>query len=398
MRRCGEVFAVQERLRTLMDILLALCGFALLFGVLLDCFEAVVLPRRVTHRYRFARFYYRSTWMAWRFASRAFPPGKNRESFLSAFGPLSLLALFAIWVVGLIVGFAVVEWALGVEIAGAGVTTTKFTTCLYLSGTTVFTLGLGDVVPVSPLGRFLTVCEAGLGFGFLALVISYLPMLYQSFSRREVTISLLDARAGSPPSASELLIRLGQAHNTAALPSFLAEWERWSAEVLEGQLSYPVLSFYRSQHDNQSWLAALTTVLDTCALVIAGVKGIDTYQARLTFAMARHAVVDLALVFNLPPRVPDPPRLSSSQLEAFRNRIASEGLLLREGPDLETKLAQLREMYEPFVTALADFLCLRLPPFVLEQPPVDNWQKTAWTPRAPGFGKLTSIGDDHWAG
>src|SRR5262249_55504278 len=142
-----------------------------------------------------------------------------------------------------------------------------FNTYLYLSGVTFSTLGFGDVVAVSPLGRLLTVAEALLGFGFLACLIGYLPVFYQAFSRREVTISLLDARAGSPPSAASLLLRLAQAQNVPAVVPFLAEWERWAAELLESHLTYPVLSFYRSQHDNQSWLAALTAILDTCALL-----------------------------------------------------------------------------------------------------------------------------------
>src|SRR5262249_39624477 len=120
---------------------------------------------------------------------------------------------------------------------------------LYFSGTTFFTLGYGDVLPTSPLGRGLGVLEAGLGFGFLAVVISYLPVVYQACSRREITISLLDARAGSPPTAGELLRRLGAARELAAAGPLLAEWERWAAELLESHLSYPVLRYYRSQHD-----------------------------------------------------------------------------------------------------------------------------------------------------
>src|SRR5262249_34012551 len=146
-------------------------------------------------------------------------------------------------------------------------------TYLYLSGTTFFTLGYGDVTPVGPFGRVLAVAESGLGFGFMAVIIGYLPVLFQAFSRREVTISLLDARAGSPPSAAQFLLRLARTERVDAVEPFLAEWERWAAELLESQLSFPVLSYYRSQHDNQSWLAALTTVLDTCAFLIAGVKG-----------------------------------------------------------------------------------------------------------------------------
>src|SRR6202007_3363827 len=153
---------------------------------------------------------------------------------------------------------------------------------LYLSGETFFTLGLGDVTPASSAGRVLVVIEAGIGFAFLALVIGYLPVLYQSFSRRELNITLLDARAGSPPSTEELL--RGEWNHQAALTALLHEWEHWSAEVLESHLSYPVLSYYRSQHDNQSWLSALTTILDTCALLLSVVKCRNFYHVQTTFA------------------------------------------------------------------------------------------------------------------
>ena len=133
---------------------------------------------------------------------------------------------------------------------------------------------LGDVVPLSPLARVLTVAEAGIGFGFLALVIGYLPILYQSFSRREMNVSLLDARAGSPPTAGSLLVRHSEGSNpTEALTTFLHDWEIWSADILESHLSYPTLAFFRSQHDNQSWVSSLTVILDACALVLVGLDG-----------------------------------------------------------------------------------------------------------------------------
>ena len=136
------------------------------------------------------------------------------------------------------------------------------------------------------MGRFIAVVEAGIGFGFIAVIIGYLPVLSQAASLREITISLLDARAGSPPTAAEGLSRAARGGPISGIEPFLAEWERWSAQLLESHLSFPVLVYYRSQHDNQSWLAALVAVLDGCALLIAGVKGVNSYQAQLTFAMA----------------------------------------------------------------------------------------------------------------
>jgi hypothetical protein len=203
-----------------------------------------------------------------------------------------------------------------------------------------------------------------------------------------VTISLLDARGGSPPSAAQILLRLANAHHVQAITPFLAEWERWAAEILESHLSYPVLSYYRSQHDNQSWLAALTAVLDTCALLIAGIKGVDPYQAQMTFAMARHAAVDLSLVFKLKPPRNVEERLTSQQCERLQNLLRNAGLTLAEGSAGAAKLAELRAIYEPFVVALSRFFLLSLPPFLPDKIPVDNWQTSPWIKSTPGIGKL----------
>src|SRR5258705_7491576 len=297
-----------------MGLFIAAAGALWVVVIMWDAFEALVLPRRVTRRLRPTRMFYRVTWTVWSAVARRMAPGGRRETYLSFYGPLSLLVLVAAWAASLVTAFALLQTGLGtgLNVSGGG----SFTEHLYLSGTTFFTLGLGDVTPVSRLGRALVVIEAGIGFGFLALVIGYLPVLYQSFSRREVSITLLDARAGSPPSAEELL--RGAAGDHSELTALLREWERWSAEVLESQLSYPVLAYYRSQHDNQSWLAALTTILDASALVIVGIHDACARQAQLTFAMARHAVVDLTQVLGRPPVESMPDRLPASDLTRLR--------------------------------------------------------------------------------
>jgi hypothetical protein len=373
-------------------------SLALIVLILIDSFEATVQPRRVTHRYRYTRFFYRNTWKLWRVLAFRLPAGRLREAFLSWFGPLSMLALFTNWVIGLILAFALLNWSLGTVLQVAEGPAT-FVTYLYWSGATFFTLGYGDVMPATLLGRGLAVAEAGMGFGFLAVIISYLPVLYQAFSAREVTISLLDARAGSPPSAAQLLLRLARCGKLAVVNPFLAEWERWAAELLSSHMSFPVLSFYRSQHDNQSWLAALTTMLDTCAFIIVTVKDKHAYQAQLTFAIARHAAVDLALVYKTPPQAPDTDRLPGSQFQRLREELREAGLDLLEGTDVDTKLAEVRGMYEPFVQALARYFLFALPPIVPEATAADNWQRSAWMPRAPAIGSLpvASDGDGHFS-
>jgi hypothetical protein len=319
-------------------------GTLLILVVLWDAFETIVLPRRVTRRLRLARLFYRYTWLLWTTFARSVPAGRRRENYLSFYGPLSLILLLCVWATGLIAGFAILQWGTGPGINSPDATG-GFGGVFYFSGTTFFTLGLGDITPRTPIARAFTAIESGIGFGFLALVIGYLPLLNQSFSRREVNISLLDARAGSPPAASEMLRRHAQDHGMESLRQLLAEWERWSAEFLEIHLSYPVLAYFRSQHDNQSWLSCLTTIMDTSALVIAGIEDTGMSQSRLTFAMARHAVVDLSQVFQCAPRKPEYDRLPPADLARLREYLGANGVRLKKGSEVDRKLTELRNLF-----------------------------------------------------
>jgi hypothetical protein len=358
-------------------IIATITGISLILLVLWEGFETIVLPRRVTRRFRLTRFFYRSSWRPWVRMVKALIPARRRETWLSYFGPISLLLLLTVWAGVMISGFALIHWALGSVVltmdGRAG-----FLTDLYMSGTTFFTLGLGDVLPRTTLARLLVVVESGMGFAFLALVIGYLPALNQSFARREVSISLLDARAGSPPTASEMLRRHSHDRGKEALRQLLHEWERWSAEFLEGHLSYPVLAYFRSQHDNQSWLAALTAILDTCALIMAGLEGACERQAELTFAMARHAVIDLSLVFRTTPHEPNHDRLPPEKLAELRILLTDSGQNLREGDAVDEKLRELRTLYEPYVYALSTHFQVSLPPWIADESWVDNWQGSFW--------------------
>lgn len=354
-----------------------LVGAAIFLIVLWDAFEAIILPRRVTRRFRFARLFYRTTWRVWKFAARLISSRKQREAFLGFYGPLSLLVLVAVWALGLVLGFALMQYGAGSALVTAG-NERSFLTDIYLSGTTFFTLGLGDVVPRSGLARGLVVIESGFGFGFLAAVIGYLPFIYGSFSKREVNISLLDSRAGTPPTAGELLRRHSYRSGQEALRELLKEWELWSAELMESHLSYPVLAFFRSQHDNQSWIASLTAILDTCALVMVGVEGACEKQAELTFAIARHAVVDLSQVFGTAPVPLSQDRLSPEALRHLRGILAQNGMKLRDGDEADRRLDELRRMYEPYIHSLALYLNQSLPPWIPQKKGKDNWQTTAW--------------------
>jgi hypothetical protein len=374
-----------------MHVLAAVLGFTLLFAILWDAFETIVLPRRVTRRYRLARAFYQATWSPWRTIAMQLSE-KRRERMLSFFGPLSLLALIVTWALAILLSFGFLHFGLRSRLEGDA--HLDLFTCLYFSGTNLFTLGLGDIRPIGTAARILAITEAGTGFGFLALVIGYFPVLYQSFSRREVQISLLDARAGSPPTAMELCQR-NLRFGPNRLREQLASWELWCAELMESHLSYPVLSYFRSQHDNTSWLAGLTAVLDVATLVIAHTEGESRHQAEMTFAIARHAIVDLSQTFSQPPVYAKADRMKPELLREVKRLFSESGFHTHDDEAFAAqRVRELRGMYEPYIDSLGAFLLMRIPPFQREHRP-DNWQTSAWGKITAGLDTTGIAHDDH---
>ena len=360
-----------------MHVWSTIVGAAIIFTILLDAFETIVLPRRVQRGFRLTALFYRNTWRLWAHAAQYIHKASRRENFLGYFGPLSLIVLLGLWLIGLIFGFAFVQHGLG-EHLQAGNEKITFGTLLYHSGETFFTLGYGDITPNNAAARALAVMEAGMGFAFLGVVIGYLPVIYAAFSTREIEISLLDARAGSPPSAAEFLGRLGCCPEQTVLDDIFRDWERWCADLLSTHISYPVLVFFRSQHSNQSWLSALTSILDITSLVTAGVKGIYPDQAKLTFAMARHAVVDLSQIINAQYDPHQADRLTSADEQRLRSNLAQHGVTLTDGAEAAAHLAELRALYEPYSQALSRGLYMTLPPWIPSEHRKDNWQGGPW--------------------
>jgi hypothetical protein len=355
----------------MVNIGIALASGAVIGIVLWDAFETIVLPRSIVRRLRLARIWVRAIWFPWRSIAGRVDPSL-RERFLAVFGPIALLSLIALWAICLVLGFAGLHRAAGSRLAPvagrAGILDD-----LYMSGTTFSTLGLGDLHPVSGLARLVTVVEAATGFAFFAIVIAYMPVLYQSFSRREAQLTVLDAWAGSPPAAAEVLRRLASRSEQSMLGGFLKDWEAWCSDVLESHISYPTVGFFRSQHQKQSWISALACVLDLSALIEAGIEGIPTWQAHVTFAIARHTVVDLAQVFGAVVGG-DGDRLSDAEFERMRDQLVAVGIRLVDTPESRQRLRAIRQSYEPYLFGLSRALMMPLPPWWNERAMKDNWQ------------------------
>src|SRR5438477_3693629 len=359
-----------------MQFVAGLIGLVLVVGVLRDAFETIILPRRVSG-VRFSKVFYRVSWKPWAAVARRMGSGDRRETFLSVYGPLSLLILLVLWGILLITGFALLLWAANFD--------PRLSTFghLYVSGTSFTTLGIGDFTPHTDLARFVTVVEAATGFGFLAIVISYLPILYQSFSRPETVISMIDEWAGSPPSAGDLIRRVARAGAMDELRPLIGRWEEWTAELLESHLSYQVLSYFRSQHENQSWLAALTAMMDVATVWQAAKAEGKTWTARRMYAIGRHALGDLSQILRAAPRFDRADRLSQAEARSIYEDMAEAGA--RVDFDLFwDRLKKLRKGYEPYSSALSDELLMDLPPWLPVDGRKDNWETTAWEGSAPG--------------
>ncbi len=376
--------------KALMHVLALILGLFFCLSVMLDAFQTVILPRRPTGRFRITRAFFLVTWRPWVAVAGLFRNPRVRDQLHSIFGPLSLLLLLVVWATVLVGGFGLLFFALGSRFHDALelqlAVTPHLLTDLYVSGTSLFTLGPGDVTPLSQATRALIVFESGVGLGFVALVIGYVPVIYQAFSNREVLVAMLDGRAGSPPSAGELIRRHAYPGGDQAIAQLLIEWERWGAEVLESHISYPILCYYRSQHDNQNWLAALVCMLDTCALLITVLEGEPVRQAQLTFAMCRHVLIDIGHIFQISHNLiieRDRDRLPDTTYRHLCDSLEGMHLKLCDNQDSRIRLKQIRELYEPSAELIAHYMRIQLPAFIADSSKRDAWRTIAALSNAP---------------
>jgi hypothetical protein len=357
-------------------VLVGVLGGLLVGLMLVEIFVAFLLPRRVKRDPKIVRSVFRYAWGPWRRLARMLP-AQAADTLLGVYGPFGLLLNLVLWVAVMMLGYACLQWAGGSHLALGG--KVDFGNDLYFSAGTMAASTPAGLGAQTTFARAVQVIDAASGLAVIAIVIGYLPSLYQAFSRREATVSQLDARAGSPPSAGRLVVRSTQRDGWPALNRYLSSWETWVAELMETHLAYPVLAYFRSQHVNQNWLSAMCTVLDTCAFTIAAAPRGTVDAARFTFAIARHAVVDLSYSFHVEPTPPAADRLPLKDLEELLRQLREVGVEpAAPSAEIHARLQKMRSSYEPYVSALGERLELGLPMWLAPESPTDNWRTTEW--------------------
>jgi hypothetical protein len=325
-------------------------GIVLVVWTLLDVFRTLVMPRAARGRVRLSRILFRTMWRPWRWIGVRRKTVQARERVLATAAPFFFFVLLVGWVFLALLGYALILWS-PAFVDGIGPGGDSFGNALYVSGTSLFTLG--SVGGVTGSTRAIVVAEGATGLGLFAVVIAYLPVLYQAFNRREVGVLLLDARAGSPPSGPELLHRMGSAGVASSLHGLFAEWERWVADVLESHMSYPLLTLFRSPHDNTSWVTSLGSVLDAATLLLTAVEDEPDERAILLYGTGVHAVEDLFYYFRLTERETV---IQRDEFEDVLGDMKDDGFAVRPLDDAFARFTQKRAKYAPRLDALAVLL------------------------------------------
>ena len=325
-------------------------GIVLVAWTLLDVFRTLVMPRAARGRVRLSRILFRTMWRPWRWIGVRRKTVQARERVLATAAPFFFFVLLVGWVSLALLGYALILWS-PAFVDGIGPGGDSFGNALYVSGTSLFTLG--SVGGVTGWTRAVVVAEGATGLGLFAVVIAYLPVLYQAFNRREVGVLLLDARAGSPPSGPELLHRMGSAGVASSLHGLFAEWERWVADVLESHMSYPLLTLFRSPHDNTSWVTSLGSVLDAATLLLTAVEDEPDERAILMYGTGVHAVEDLFYYFRLTGRETV---IQRDEFEDVLGDMKDDGFAVRPLDDAFARFTAKRAKYAPRLDALAVLL------------------------------------------
>ncbi len=333
-----------------MDLAVFGLGIVVVGAVLWDVFESIVVPRPTPGRYRIGRNLIRGTWRVWRAAAFRSRTPEHRERLLGTYAPIVVLLILACWVALLVLGYGLILFSVRGQLVPSPASIAEAS---YVAGVSLLTIGFGDIVPTGTLARAAVLFAAASGLGVVALVITFLFSLYGAFQRREVLVVTLDARAGAPPSGVNLLETYARTEMVDELPALFADWEVWSAEVLDSHVAYPILGYFRSTHDNESWLSSLGAVMDAATLVLTTIEGLPRGRAEMLVGIGQHLVEDVANYFGFPDV--HAPGVERFEFDQARDRLAAAGYRLREAELAWSLFVELRSLYAVRLNALATY-------------------------------------------
>jgi hypothetical protein len=331
------------------DLLLLVLGAAIYAFILWDIFQGIVVPRPTPGRLRLARYVIPWTWRMWRAIGTRGRDGTPSDWFLGLYAPGAAILLFAMWLGVMILAGGLMLLGLRAEISPPP---TGLMDALYFAGTSILTLGFGEIVANGTLSRLLVIIFAATGLGVVALVITFIFSLFASYQRREVLVVTLSARAKAPPSSITLLETFKRHDMVDDLPALFSEWEHWSAEVLDSHVAYPLLGYFRSSHDNISWISALGAVLDSAALVVTTIEDVPRGRAEMLLRVGAHLVEDISNYVRHPS---DGAEFDPADFAAAYDRLATAGYKLEARERASRDFERVRRTYAGRLEALADY-------------------------------------------
>jgi hypothetical protein len=342
----------------LVNVLSIAIGIGVAALTLNDVFQVVVMPRATARRYRISFYVWRWMWHLWpKLAWLRFPEDTDhREDLLAIFAPFMLIAIMAVWVALLILSFALLLWGMRGGIVPAH---QSFPAMLYFAGTSLLTIGFGDIVSQGGWPRFISVLAALAGLSFLSIMTAFLFAIFGSFQQRETFVVTIAARAGTPPSGVNLLAIAGYSCTSDDLGPLMIDAQRWAAAVMESHLAYPMLAFFRSSHDDQSWVGTLGTLLDSATLLMTTIEGMKDGQARIFYNVGRHATRDLSRYFQIGFEK-ESVGIERAEFDHACDRLAAAGYRLHDRDEAWQRFAGLRASYASTLNELARFF--EIPP------------------------------------
>lgn len=350
----------------ILNVASAIVGFVFLLLTLGDIFQSVIVPRP-SPAFRPSGFIARVGWHGFLNVAFRIKNNERREDFLATFAPFVLMFIVGFWVAMLAIALGFIFWALRHDLNPQPA---NFWAAIYYAGTSLLTLGYGDIAARSGLARALSLVSGAVGLATFAITTSFLFSLFAAFQQREVFIVTMRERTGAPPSGIEFIERHYRLNMIDEIGPTFNDAQTWMAQILETHLAYPVLTYFRSSHDHQSWVATVGALLDASTLIITTLNIDNVGPATMLNRLGRHLVDDFTHFYDLDQ--PMDAGVERAEFVAVYERLRALGAPMHPEEHAWQRFASVRATYAGPVNAIAQYL--RIPPaqWIGDRSPIAN--------------------------